>query len=59
MFLRETLDQHLEQKRIVIIRKAAIVIQKNIRTYVAHRKYMKFRENAIIIQKNVKRWLQR
>ena len=41
------------------MRKAAIVIQKNIRTYIAHKRYMKFRENAIIIQKNVKRWFYR
>lgn len=59
VFLRENLDQYLEQKRIQIIRSSAIVIQKHMRAHVVRKNYIKMRLCAILIQSHVRAWLQR
>lgn len=59
IFLRETLDQYLEQQRLYVTRKSALIIQKNLRMHVARKKYLKLRSNAIKIQSFVKCWIER
>ena len=59
VFLRELLDQYLEQQRIIITRRSAIIIQKTLRMFVARQKYLKLRSSAIVIQSNFKMYLQR
>jgi myosin heavy subunit len=59
VFLRELLDQYLEQQLIQVIRKSALIIQKSLRMFVARRKYLKLRASVILIQSHVKTWIQR
>lgn len=52
VFLRESLERQLEIKRAECLRESAVVIQKNIRGYLARRQYQTLRHNSIVIQKH-------
>ncbi|XP_072386404.1 unconventional myosin-XV [Diabrotica undecimpunctata] len=59
VFLRESLERKLESTRGESLKGAAVMIQKNIRGYLARKKYKRIRTNAITIQKHWKGYSQR
>lgn len=59
VFLREALDQHLEQQRQNIIQRSALLIQKTLRMLVVRRKYLKLRKCVTLVQSRVRARLKR
>ncbi|XP_028967897.1 unconventional myosin-XV-like [Galendromus occidentalis] len=59
VFLREPLEQILDQARVATIRSAIVLIQKNIRGYLAHKRYDRMKESAVKIQATFRGHLQR
>ena len=59
VFLKEILDNYLEQQCNLIRHKSAIMIQKNFKMRVQRKKYLSIRNNIILIQKFIKFWLER
>uniref|UniRef100_A0AAR5QDS3 Myosin motor domain-containing protein n=1 Tax=Dendroctonus ponderosae TaxID=77166 RepID=A0AAR5QDS3_DENPD len=59
VFLRETLERHLEQRRGESLKGAATIIQKNIKSYLARTKYRRLKSSAVTIQKHWKGYQQR
>ena len=59
VFLKEALDNYLEQQCGLISRRAALVIQRNLRMFVARQKYRKLRASVICFQRLAKAWLER
>lgn len=59
VFLREMLDQYLEQQLLQITRKSALIIQKNLRMFIARNKYLRLRSSVILIQSYIRTWIKR
>ncbi len=59
VFLRETLDQHLEQLRINIVQSSAVIIQKYFRAFIVRKRYLDLCWKVLIIQKYFRGWLER
>lgn len=50
VFLRESLERVLEHERATILRRAAVVLQRNIRGFLARKHYVSARRSAVKIQ---------
>lgn len=59
VFLRESLERKLETKRTDCLRDAAVVIQKNIRGYIARKNFRNLKRGAVVIQRNWRGYRQR
>lgn len=59
VFLKEQLDNYLQQQVHVISERSALIIQKNLRMLVARRSYLKLRSNVIKLQQYARGWLHR
>ncbi|XP_060860512.1 unconventional myosin-XV isoform X5 [Metopolophium dirhodum] len=59
VFLRESLERHLERERAAILNTAAITLQRNVRGFLARTRYTAKRQNAIKLQASVRGWIQR
>ncbi|XP_057659116.1 myosin-VIIa [Diorhabda carinulata] len=59
VFLRESLERRLELARGESLKGAAVLIQKNIRGFLARKNYKKIRASAVTIQKHWKGYKQR
>ncbi|XP_076273553.1 unconventional myosin 10A isoform X2 [Rhynchophorus ferrugineus] len=59
VFLRESLERLLEQKRGESLKGAAVLIQKNIRGYLARKKFRRLKRSTIVIQKHWRGYKQR
>ncbi|KAB0792987.1 hypothetical protein PPYR_12607 [Photinus pyralis] len=59
VFLRESLLRRLEMTRTDQLRGAALMIQKNIRGYLARKNFQSVKRSAIVLQRNWKGYRQR
>ncbi|MBZ5798023.1 hypothetical protein K8353_49240, partial [Burkholderia contaminans] len=59
MFLRESLERQLEIARGDSLKGAAVTIQKNVRGYLARKKYRRLKRSAVTTQKHWKGYRQR
>lgn len=59
VFLRESLERHLERERAAILNTAAITLQRNVRGFLARTRYSAKRQSAIKLQASVRGWMQR
>lgn len=59
VFLRESLERHLERERAAILNTAAITLQRNVRGFLARTQYTVKRQSAIKLQASVRGWMQR
>uniref|UniRef100_T1JBR9 Unconventional myosin-XV n=1 Tax=Strigamia maritima TaxID=126957 RepID=T1JBR9_STRMM len=59
VFLRETMEQMLEQKRYNLLNNAAIILQKCIRGRVARKKFLSMRKHTTKIQARIRGFLIR
>lgn len=59
VFLRESLERHLERERAAILNTAAITLQRNVRGFLARTRYTAKRQSAIKLQASVRGWMQR
>lgn len=50
VFLRENLERVLEHERATILRHAAVILQRNIRGFLARKHYVSARRSAVRIQ---------
>ncbi|KAH6942821.1 hypothetical protein HPB50_010768 [Hyalomma asiaticum] len=50
VFVREALEQYLEQERVALLRASIVVIQRHVRGYLARRQYTAMRSAALRIQ---------
>lgn len=50
VFLRENLERTLEHERATILRKAAVVVQRNVRGFLARKHYTNARRSAVKLQ---------
>ncbi|KAL3238865.1 hypothetical protein MRX96_021886 [Rhipicephalus microplus] len=58
VFVREALEQYLEQERVALLRASIVVIQRHVRGYLARRQYTAMRAAALRIQGRVS-WIRR
>ncbi|CAL4069628.1 unnamed protein product, partial [Meganyctiphanes norvegica] len=59
IFLREALEQQLEQERYRKLSHSVVTLQRHTRGYLARRKYATMRRNAVVVQAVVRMWLAR
>ncbi|CAF1240131.1 unnamed protein product [Adineta ricciae] len=57
IFLRESLEYHLEKERSLVINKAASTIQRAIKSYIQRKQFEKQRRAVVLLQKQYRRWL--
>ncbi|XP_047476292.1 unconventional myosin-XV-like [Penaeus chinensis] len=59
IFLREALEQTLEEERYQRLSNAVVTLQRFVRGYLARRKFRSQRRSAVIVQAMVRMWLER
>ncbi|CAF1411067.1 unnamed protein product, partial [Didymodactylos carnosus] len=58
IFLRESLEQQLEQQRSILLNQAALIIQRTLKSYIDRNKFIRQRNAVIILQKSYRHWSQ-
>ncbi|CAF2391964.1 unnamed protein product [Rotaria sp. Silwood2] len=57
VFMRESLEYHLEKERSSILNEAASTIQRSIKGYIQRRNFEKQRHAVLILQRQYRRWI--
>ena len=55
--MRESLEQHLEKERLLLLNKAASTIQRTIKGYIQRKNFEQQRHAVVILQRQYRRWL--
>ncbi|CAF3429758.1 unnamed protein product [Rotaria socialis] len=59
VFMRESLEQHLEKERTQLLSEAASTIQRTIKGYIQRKNFEKQRQAVLILQRQYRRWIDR
>ncbi|CAF0866281.1 unnamed protein product [Adineta steineri] len=59
IFMRESLEYHLEKERSYLLNKAATTIQRTIKGYIQRKNFEKQRHAILILQKQYRRWIDK
>ena len=57
IFMRESLEYHLEKERSQGLNRAAATIQRTIRGFIQRKQFERQRRAAIVLQRQYRRWI--
>lgn len=55
--MRESLEYYLEKERLLLLNKAASIIQRTMKGYIQRKHFEKQRHAVVILQKQYRRWI--
>jgi myosin heavy subunit len=57
IFMRESLENHLEKERSQMLNKAAATIQRTLKGYIQRKNFERQRQATIVLQRQYRRWI--
>ena len=57
IFMRESLENHLEKERSQLLNKAAATIQRTLKGYIQRKNFERRRQATIVLQRQYRRWI--